>query len=102
MDNQRAPIFPADFGEGGGLTEVNRVNAEEPKTLRTSFLAKGGRAVDLVTLVAFDKPELGRNEDLIALSRPFKPFSQELLVTAIETLLVWLANYVLYTIANRH
>lgn len=102
MDNQGAPIFPSGFGEGGGLTEVNRVNAEKPKTLRTSLLAIRGRAVDLVTLATFDKPELGRKEDLIALSRPFKPFSQELLVIAIETLLVWLAKYVLFTIPNRH
>jgi hypothetical protein len=91
MDNQRAPIFPSGFGEGGGLTEVNRVNAEKPKTLCTSLPAIRGRAVDVVSGATFDKPELGRKKDLIALSRLFEPFSQELLVIAIETLLVWLA-----------
>ena len=94
MDNQRAPIFPSGFGEGegGGLTQVNRVNAEKPKTLHTSLLAIRGRAIDGVCGATFDKPELGRKEDLIALSRPFEPFSQEFLVIAIETLLVWLAQ----------
>jgi hypothetical protein len=66
----------------GGFDEIGHFIGEI-----TILRIARNRAVDLVTLATFDKPELGRKEDLIALSRPFKPLSQELLVVAIETLL---------------
>jgi hypothetical protein len=37
-------------------------------------------------LSSLDKPELGREKDLVALSSPSEPFSQELLIVAIETM----------------
>lgn len=69
--------------EGRRLTEINRVNSKKPKTLLTSLFAIRGRAVDLQGLATLDEPELGRKEDLITLSRPFKPFPQEFLVITI-------------------
>ena len=88
---------PRWFWRERALTKVYRVNTEKPKTLRARLLAIRGRAVDFESLATFDESELGSKKDLVALSGPFKPFSQELLVVAIETVLAWLFKCLLWT-----
>ena len=63
------------------------MNAENPKTLGTGLLAILARAVNFVALTAFDEPEVGREEDVIAFSGTFEPFAQEIFTVAIEAII---------------
>lgn len=68
------------------LTKINRLDAEKPQTLFASLPGILRGAVNGVGRATFDKPILASEEDLIALSCPFKPFPYHLLAIAVEAI----------------
>lgn len=71
---------------GQCLTEINRVNPEDPKALLARLLAVRARAVSREGLGALDKSELVGEEDLITLPSPLEPFRQECFIVAIKAI----------------
>lgn len=67
------------------LTQINRVNPEESQTFFTSPFAILARAIHLVARTTFHEPKLGSDENIITLSRSFKPFAHERFAIAIQT-----------------
>lgn len=66
------------------LTEIDRVNSKNPKTLGTGFLAILARAIHLVARATFDEPKFTRKEYFIAFPGIFEPFTYELFTVSIE------------------
>ena len=67
------------------LTQIDRVNAEEPKTFGTSLFTILARAINFVRRTTFHEPKLGRNENIIALSGSLEPLAHERFTVAIQT-----------------